>query len=98
MKKIKDSRVFDETFETLVEYWSTERAQDISNKNKLARSRCTHNHTTGTKSFASVYKEKKNELQRKPRRSELFKICYMKKDGTEAGPVKDAIVREDVRK
>ncbi|KAL6550617.1 hypothetical protein OROMI_021105 [Orobanche minor] len=91
MKKIKDSRVSDETFETLVEYWSTERAQDISNKNKLARSRRTHNHTTGTKSFARVYKEKKNELQRKPRRSELFKTCYTKKDGTQAGPVKDAI-------
>ncbi|KAL3834154.1 hypothetical protein ACJIZ3_008890 [Penstemon smallii] len=89
--KLKDPRVHEEHFEYLIGYWSTDRAQEISRRNQVSRSRRIHNHTTGTKSFARVRKEQRDQLAHVPTRAEQFKHCFTKKDGTQTVAVKTAI-------
>ncbi|KAL3830976.1 hypothetical protein ACJIZ3_019778 [Penstemon smallii] len=56
--KLKDPRVHEEQFEYLIRY---------------CRSRRIHNHTTGTKSFARVRNEQRDQLAHVPTRAEQFK-------------------------
>lgn len=91
MKKLKDDRVSDDNFQHLVAYWSSDRAKQVSERNKAARASRTLNHTTGPISFARVLKKQTKKLERVPRQSEFFKHCYTKKDGTQAEVVQTTI-------
>ncbi|PUZ48835.1 hypothetical protein GQ55_7G277500 [Panicum hallii var. hallii] len=79
----RNPRVLEEQWRFLVEYWSTEKAQVASARNKACQANVTTYHSSGTKSFARRIEE---ERQKRPNNDEptvedLFILTHTPKDG-----------------
>ncbi|RLM64397.1 uncharacterized protein C2845_PM16G19560 [Panicum miliaceum] len=79
----RNPRVLEEQWRFLVEYWSTEKAQAASARNKACQANVTTYHSSGTKSFARRIEE---ERQKRPNNDEptvedLFILTHTPKDG-----------------
>jgi len=79
----RNPRVLEEQWRFLVEYWSTEKAQAASARNKACQANVTTYHSSGTKSFARrIEEERQKRLNNdEPTVEDLFISTHIPKDG-----------------
>ncbi|XP_043687460.1 uncharacterized protein LOC122638672 [Telopea speciosissima] len=84
-----DARVPLEQWNILLETWSQDSSQIISERNSRHSSNREYSHTTGKTPFAVIRERKRKEHPDglPPSRMELFKTTFTKKDGSSAYPI-----------
>ncbi|CAL1400209.1 unnamed protein product [Linum trigynum] len=91
-KKTKDTRVCDEDWRWLLEYWSTEKAMRREKVGKENRKNMLSAHTMGTKSYARFKEEMKRKRPDKsePTRAELYIASHVRPGGK---PLNDKVAK-----
>ncbi|XP_034603069.1 uncharacterized protein [Setaria viridis] len=78
----RNPRVLEEQWRFLVAYWSTEKAQAASARNKACQANVTTYHSSGTKSFARIIEEERQQRHNdEPTVEDLFILTHKPKDG-----------------
>ncbi|CAL5025523.1 unnamed protein product [Urochloa decumbens] len=80
----RNPRVLEEQWRFLVAYWSTEKAQAASTRNKACQANASAFHTSGTKSFARRIEEERQKRLNdddEPTVEDLFILTHTPKDG-----------------
>ncbi|CAN6229487.1 unnamed protein product [Urochloa humidicola] len=79
----RNPRVLEEQWRFLVSYWSTEKAQAASARNKACQANASAFHTSGTKSFACRIEEERQKRLNddEPSVEDLFILTHTPKDG-----------------
>ncbi|XP_039015293.1 uncharacterized protein LOC120145536 [Hibiscus syriacus] len=81
--KVCDPRVVPEQWSSLISYWNTDEAKKRCARNKAIRKKQTCGHSSGTKSYARICEEERNNRPdgKEPTRAELYILTHTHKDG-----------------